>query len=168
VFDVDSIGLTNLVSRLNHGCDLGGQSIGAPARFHIGVSVNPSAPNLDDELRRFEYKVEAGAEFVVTWPVFDIAAWREFLKRIESTKLPVVAGLLPLESARHAEFIANEVPGTSCPKRSSTVCAAHVLTRLRQKGGDRARPGCRAARPGPGFADFDDFGADRRRSVRYR
>jgi methionine synthase / methylenetetrahydrofolate reductase (NADH) len=116
VFDVDSIGLTNLVSRLNHGCDLGGQSIGAPARFHIGVSVNPAAPNLDDELRRFEYKVEAGAEFVVTWPVFDVAAFEKFLKRIESARLPVVAGLLPFESARHAEFIANEVPGTSVPE----------------------------------------------------
>jgi homocysteine S-methyltransferase len=116
VFDVDSIGLTNLVSRLNHGCDLGGQSIGAPARFHIGVSVNPGAPNPDDELRRFEYKVEAGAEFVVTWPVFDIAAFEKFLKRIESARLPVVGGLLPLESARHAEFIANEVPGTSVPE----------------------------------------------------
>jgi homocysteine S-methyltransferase len=116
VFDVDSIGLTNLVSRLNHGCDLGGQPIGTPARFHIGVSVNPSAPNLDEELRRFEYKVEAGAEFVVTWPVFDIATFETFLKRIESARLPVVAGLLPLESARHAEFFANEVPGSSVPE----------------------------------------------------
>src|SRR5580765_951662 len=116
VFDVDSIGLTNLVSRLNHGCDLGGQPIGAPARFHIGVSVNPGAPNLDEELRRFEYKVEAGAEFVVTWPVFDVAAFDEFLKRIESARLPVVAGVLPLESARHAEFMANEVPGASVPE----------------------------------------------------
>jgi len=116
VFDVDSIGLTNLVSRLNHGCDLGGQPIGAPARFHIGVSVNPGAPNLDEELRRFEYKVEAGAEFVVTWPVFDIGAFETFLKRIEPARLPVIAGLLPLESARHAEFVANEVPGTSVPE----------------------------------------------------
>ena len=113
VFDVDSIGLTNLVSRLNHGCDLGGQPIGAPARFHIGVSVNPAAPNLDDELRRFDHKVEAGAEFVVTRPIFDVGAFERFLKRIESAGLPVVAGLLPFESARHAEFIANEVPGTS-------------------------------------------------------
>ena len=72
VFDVDSIGLTNVVSRLNHGCDVGGQAIGAPTGFHIGVSVNPAAPNLDEELRRFEYKVEAGAEFVVTRPVFDV------------------------------------------------------------------------------------------------
>ena len=130
VFDVDSIGLTNLVSRLNHGCDLGGQPIGAPARFHIGVSVNPAAPNLDDELRRFEYKVQAGAEFVVTWPVFDIAAFEKFLKRIESARLPVVAGLLPLESARHAEFIANEVPGTSVPEE--------LLDRMRRVRPDEA------------------------------
>ena len=75
VFDVDSIGLTNVVSRLNHGCDVGGQAIGAPTGFHIGVSVNPAAPNLDEELRRFEYKVEAGAEFVVTRPVFDVGGF---------------------------------------------------------------------------------------------
>ena len=75
VFDVDSIGLTNVVSRLNHGVDVGGQSIGAPTAFHLGVSVNPSAANLDEELRRFEYKVEAGAEFVVTRPVFDVAGF---------------------------------------------------------------------------------------------
>jgi len=127
VFDVDSIGLTNLVSRLNHGCDLGGQPMGAPARFHIGVSVNPAAPNLDDELKRFEYKVEAGAEFVVTRPVFDVPAFELFLKRIESARLPVVASLLPFESARHAEFIANEVPGTFVPEA--------LLDRMR-----RARP----------------------------
>jgi homocysteine S-methyltransferase len=127
VFDVDSIGLTNLVSRLNQGCDVGGQPIGAPARFHIGVSVNPSAPNLDDELRRFDYKVEAGAEFIVTRPVFDIAAFDVFFKRIGSAGLPVVAGILPFESARHAEFFANEVPGTSVPEA--------LLDRMR-----RARP----------------------------
>jgi methionine synthase I (cobalamin-dependent)/5,10-methylenetetrahydrofolate reductase len=132
VFDVDSIGLTNLVSRLNHGCDLGGQPMGSPARFHIGVSVNPTAPNLDDELRRFEYKVEAGAEFVVTRPVFDLAAFERFLKRIESAGLPVVASVLPFESARHAEFIANEVPGTSVPET--------MLDRMR-----RARPSDAAA-----------------------
>jgi len=131
VFDVDSIGLTNVVSRLNHGCDVGGQPIGAPARFHIGVSVNPAAPNVDDELRRFEYKVEAGAEFVVTWPVFDVEQFETFLKRIESAGLPVVAGVLPFESARHAEFIANEVPGTRVPEA--------LLDRMRRTDGpDRA------------------------------
>jgi methionine synthase I (cobalamin-dependent)/5,10-methylenetetrahydrofolate reductase len=115
VFDVDSIGLTNLVSRLNHGRDVGGQAIGAATAFHIGVSVNPGAPNLDEELRRFEYKVEAGAEFVLTRPVFDLEAFDAFLRRIEGARLPVVAGVLPFESARHAEFVANEVPGVRVP-----------------------------------------------------
>jgi methionine synthase / methylenetetrahydrofolate reductase(NADPH) len=115
VFDIDSIGLTNVVARLNHGCDVGGQPIGRPTAFHIGVSVNPSAPNFDEELRRFEYKVEAGAEFVLTRPVFDLRDLEVFLKRIESARLPVVGGVFPLESTRHAEFMANEVPGVHVP-----------------------------------------------------
>ncbi|MBS1817387.1 MAG: bifunctional homocysteine S-methyltransferase/methylenetetrahydrofolate reductase [Acidobacteria bacterium] len=116
VFDVDSIGLTNLVTRLNHGADIGGQPIGAPTAFHIGVSVNPGAANLDEELRRFEYKVEAGAEFIVTRPIFDLPAFEKFLARIASAGLPVIAGVFPFESARNAEFIANEVPGVRVPE----------------------------------------------------
>ncbi len=116
VFDVDSIGLTNVVSRLNHGCDVGGQAIGSPTGFHIGVSVNPAASNLDEELRRFEYKVEAGAEFVLTRPIFDPAVFERFLKRLEPARLPVVAGVFPFESVRNAEFMANEVPGVRVPE----------------------------------------------------
>jgi homocysteine S-methyltransferase len=115
VFDVDSIGLTNLVTRLNHGGDIGGQPIGAPTAFHIGVSVNPAASNIDEELRRFDYKVEAGAEFVVTRPVFDLGGFERFLKRIESARLPLIAGVFPFDSVRNAEFIANEVPGVRVP-----------------------------------------------------
>ncbi len=115
VFDVDSIGLTNVVDRLNHGCDVGGQEIGKPTAFHIGVSVNPSAPNLDDEFRRFAYKVEAGAEFVLTRPVFDVAAFERCLTRLAPSGLPVLAGVFPFESPRHAEFMANEVPGVRVP-----------------------------------------------------
>jgi len=115
VFDVDSIGLTNVVTRLNHGSDLGGQPIGAPTTFHLGVSVNPAASNMDQELRRFEYKVEAGAEFVVTRPVFDVRGYEQFARRIESARLPVVAGIFPFESARNADFMANEVPGVRVP-----------------------------------------------------
>jgi homocysteine S-methyltransferase len=115
VFDVDSIGLTNVVTRLNHGADVGGQAIGAPTGFHIGVSVNPAASNLDEELRRFDYKVDAGAEFVVTRPIFDVAAFERFLGRISHAKLPIVAGVFPFESARNAEFMANEVPGVHVP-----------------------------------------------------
>jgi homocysteine S-methyltransferase len=116
VSDVDSIGLTNVVARLNHGADVGGQSIGAPTAFHIGVSVNPSASNLDEELRRFDYKVEAGAEFVLTRPVFDVGAFERFLTRIEPARLPIIAGLYAFESLRNAEFMANEVPGVRVPE----------------------------------------------------
>jgi 5,10-methylenetetrahydrofolate reductase len=116
VFDVDSIGLTNVVTRLNHGCDVGGQAIGAPTGFHIGVWVNPTAANIDEELRRFEYKVEAGAEFVLTRPIFDVANFERVLRRIESAGLPVVAGVFPFDSSRNAEFMANEVPGVRVPE----------------------------------------------------
>jgi methionine synthase / methylenetetrahydrofolate reductase(NADPH) len=115
VFDVDSIGLTNVVTRLNRGCDVGGQPIGAPTGFHVGVTVNPAAANMDQELRRFDYKVEAGAEFVVTRPVFDVRAFTSFLKRIDHARLPIVAGVYPFEGARNAEFMANEVPGVGVP-----------------------------------------------------
>ena len=127
VFDVDSIGLTNLVSRLNHGLDIGGQPIGSPTSFHIGVRVNPGAEDLDAELRRFDYKVEAGAEFVVTAPVFDRETFQRFFKRIESTKLPVIVGLWPFESVLNAEFMANEVPGVRVPDSA--------LERMRRVGG---------------------------------
>ena len=115
VFDADSIGLTNVVARLNRGFDIGQQSIGQPTAYHIGVAVNPGAADLDHELRRFRYKVEAGAEFAVTQPVFDIAQFEEFLHRIGDDHIPILAGIMPLESLRHAEFMANEVPGVRVP-----------------------------------------------------
>ena len=115
VFEVDSIGLTNLASQLNRGRDIGGQAIGQGTAFHIGVAANPGAFDLDQEIRRFEYKVEAGAEFAVTQPVFDAATVLQFLERIERVRIPVLAGIMPLESLRHAEFMANEVPGVSVP-----------------------------------------------------
>ncbi|MEQ1870946.1 MAG: bifunctional homocysteine S-methyltransferase/methylenetetrahydrofolate reductase [Vicinamibacterales bacterium] len=116
VFDVDSIGLTNVVTRLNHGADIGGQAIGVPTGFHVGVSVNPGASSIDEEVRRFDYKVEAGAEFVLTRPVFDVEGFERFLKRIVHAKLPVIAGVFPFESLRNAEFMANEVPGVQVPE----------------------------------------------------
>ena len=115
VFDVDAIGLTNLLSRLNHGLDLGGNPIGAPTGFHIGVGVNPGAINLDEELRRLDWKVEAGAEYVITQPVFDLDVFDRFYKRIEHIKLPLIAGIWPLVSVRNAEFLNNEVPGAHVP-----------------------------------------------------
>ncbi|HET7427099.1 MAG TPA: bifunctional homocysteine S-methyltransferase/methylenetetrahydrofolate reductase [Gemmatimonadales bacterium] len=115
VFDIDSIGLTNLVSRLNHGLDPGANPIGQPTRFVIGVGVNPAAPDMDRELKRFAYKVEAGAEFAITQPVFDLEQLDRFLQQVEPFRIPIVAGIWPLVSLRNAEFLANEVPGVSVP-----------------------------------------------------
>ncbi|HJP92451.1 MAG TPA: bifunctional homocysteine S-methyltransferase/methylenetetrahydrofolate reductase [Pyrinomonadaceae bacterium] len=111
VFDIDSIGLTNMVNKLNHGLDLGNNPIGEPTAFCIGVGVNPGAINLDEEIKRFEWKVEAGAQYAITQPVFDTNQLRDFLKRIEHVRIPIIAGIWPLVSYRNAEFLHNEVPG---------------------------------------------------------
>ena len=111
VFDIDSIGLTNMVNKLNHGLDLGNNPIGEPTAFCIGVGVNPGAINLDEEIKRFEWKVEAGAQYAITQPVFDTDQLRAFLKRIQHVRIPIVAGIWPLVSYRNAEFLHNEVPG---------------------------------------------------------
>jgi homocysteine S-methyltransferase len=109
VFDVDAIGLVNIVHNLNRGLDIGGNPIGIGTGFVIGVGANPGVPNIDEEIRRFEYKVEAGAELAVTQPVFDLSLLENFLRRIEHCRIPVVAGIWPLVSARNAEFMKNEL-----------------------------------------------------------
>jgi methionine synthase / methylenetetrahydrofolate reductase (NADH) len=124
VFDIDSIGLTNLVRNLNHGLDPGGNPIGAPTRYAIGVGVNPAAIDPGQELRRFAWKVDAGAEYAITQPVFDAAQLERFLEQLGDTRIPIIAGIWPLVSARNAEFLANEVPGVTVP--------AAVIERMRR------------------------------------
>ena len=109
VFDVDAIGLVNIVHRLNHGLDIGGNPIGASTGFTIAVAANPGVPDLDNEVRRFAYKVEAGAEYAITQPVFDLRVLEAFLKRIEGFRIPVIAGIWPLTSLRNAEFMKNDL-----------------------------------------------------------
>jgi methionine synthase / methylenetetrahydrofolate reductase(NADPH) len=109
VFDVDSIGLVNIVRNLNRGLDIGGNPIGAGTGFVIGVGANPGLADIQEEVRRFEFKVEAGAEYVVTQPVFDLSLLEAFLRRIEHCRIPVVAGIWPLTSVRNAEFMKNEL-----------------------------------------------------------
>lgn len=116
VFDVDSIGLVNIINRLNHGQDIAGNPIGEPTGFHIGVGANPGAVNLDEELKRLDWKIEAGAEYIVTQPVFDLLIFERFLRRVEKYRIPVIAGLWPLTSIRNAEFMNNEIPGCYVPK----------------------------------------------------
>ena len=109
VFDVDAIGLVNIVHRLNHGLDIGGNPIGASTGFTIACAANPGVPDIDNEIRRFAYKVEAGAEYAITQPVFDLRILEIFLKRIESFRIPVIAGIWPLVSLRNAEFMKNDL-----------------------------------------------------------
>ncbi|NOT09346.1 MAG: bifunctional homocysteine S-methyltransferase/methylenetetrahydrofolate reductase [Gemmatimonadales bacterium] len=124
VFDIDAIGLTNLVARLNRGLDPGHNALGAPTKFVIGVGVNPAAPDLERELRRLHWKVDAGAEFAITQPVFDLAQLDRFLRQVESFRLPIIGGIWPLVSLRNAEFLANEVPGVTVPEE--------ILARMRR------------------------------------
>jgi homocysteine S-methyltransferase len=130
VFDIDAIGLTNMVNKLNHGLDIGNNPIGDPTAFSIGVGVNPGAVNMEEEIRRFEWKIEAGAEYAITQPVFDTQQLREFLKRIEHCRIPIVAGIWPLVSFRNAEFLHNEVPGVRVtPEIMDRMRAASTISK---------------------------------------
>jgi methionine synthase I (cobalamin-dependent)/5,10-methylenetetrahydrofolate reductase len=144
VFDIDSIGLTNLVSRLNRGADLGGNPIGDQTCFVTGVGVDPSAVEMERELQRWYWKVDAGAEFGVTQPVFDVERLIGFVRAIEKqgTRIPIVAGIWPLVSLRNAEFLNNEVPGIEVPDAILRRMAA-----AQEKGKEHARvEGCAIAR----------------------
>ena len=132
VFDVDAIGLTQIANRLNQGLDLAGNPIGEPTALHIGVGANPGAVNIEEEIKRFYYKVEAGAEFVMTQPVYDLRLFENFMNRIQDVKIPILLGVLPLASAKNAEFLHNEVPGMSIPD--------HIRKRMQVAGdGDGGR-----------------------------
>lgn len=116
VFDVDSIGLVNILNRLNHGMDIAGNPIGEPSGFYVGVGANPAAINLDNELKRLDWKIDAGAEYIITQPVFDIKIYENFIRKTEHYKIPVIAGLWPLTSLKNAKFMNNEIPEVFVPE----------------------------------------------------
>jgi len=117
VYDTDSVGLVGIVRKMNQGVDEAGTSIGAPTNFAIGCAVNPTAEDLDHELEHFRHKLEAGAQFVMTQPVYEVACWERFLERLGGMpEIPILIGILPLQSFRHAEFLHNEVPGIHVPE----------------------------------------------------
>jgi homocysteine S-methyltransferase len=132
---VDAIGLVNVLSNLNRGLDMSGNPLGTQTSFLIGVGLNPNALDPDDELRRFEYKVKAGANFGVIRPVFDLDRLAAFLRRVqelETPQIPLLAGIHPLTSYRNAEFLNNEVPGMSV--------SPEILKRMRAvDSGEKAR-----------------------------
>lgn len=117
VFDVDSIGLVKIIKRLNQGTDWAGNSIGSPTSFCIGVGVNPTACDFEKEMERLKQKVEAGADFIFTQPLFNSEVLKKFLKKAKGLNIPILVGLLPLHSFRHAEFLHHEVPGITIPQK---------------------------------------------------
>jgi 5,10-methylenetetrahydrofolate reductase len=137
VYDIDSIGLTNIVRQLNLGLDPGGSSIGAPTSFVKGVAVNPGAVDPEEEIRRFAWKAEAGADFAVTQPVFDPEKFLAFVREIESFGVPLVAGLWPPLSLENAEFLAHEVPGVDVPPE-----VLKRMARAQERGAEAAGIGC--------------------------
>jgi homocysteine S-methyltransferase len=116
VYDLDSIGILKLASRLNHGVDPSGKPLGGATRFVLATGAEPAALNYERELARLEQKKKAGAEIVMTQPVYDPAVLERFLEDIAPLGLPVLVGLLPLASFRNAEFLHNEVPGMQVPE----------------------------------------------------
>ena len=134
VFDVDAIGLTNIVNNLNHGLDIGGNPMGSQTALLIGVGANPGALNLDEEVRRLEWKAQAGAEYIVTQPVFDLDLLEQFLKRTEHLKLPVICGVWPLTSYRNAEFMVNELRVPVPEQFMQRMLRADNAERARQEG----------------------------------
>lgn len=148
VFDVDAIGLTGITKGLNQGFDLGHSEIPEPTRFFIGVGANPGAIDMDVEVERFRRKVEAGAEFALTQPVFEPQLLLTFLKRIEAFKIPVLVGVLPLVSFRNAEFLHNEVPGMNVPENiRNALRGISSMDRALDYGIQVARESLLAARP---------------------
>ncbi len=147
VFDVDAIGLTQLVSNLNRGLDLGGNAIGGQTGFLIGVGANPGNPNFEEELRRFRLKVEAGAEYAVTQPVFETAVLERFLDAIADLRVPVIAGIWPLASARQAEFMSQELHVAVPETVQERLRAAASVEEARQIGLEEAQAMIRALRP---------------------
>ncbi len=138
VFDVDAIGLVTLLNNLNHGLDMGGRSTKGQTTFVIGVAANPAAQNLEREMARLERKAQAGAEFIMTQPIYDQTLLERFLRDAEPLGLPVLAGILPLASSRNAEFLHNEVPGMTVPDQ--------IRERMRRAGEQGAAEGIAIAR----------------------
>ena len=147
VFDVDAIGLVNIVRRLNHGLDLGGNPVGVSSGLTIGVAANPGLPDMDTEIRRFAYKVEAGAEYAITQPVFDLRQLETFLKRIEEFRIPVIAGIWPLTSLRQAEFMKNDLRVSMPDEIMARMQKAESPEHARAEGILIAREMLAAARP---------------------
>jgi methionine synthase I (cobalamin-dependent)/5,10-methylenetetrahydrofolate reductase len=138
VFDTDAPGLMRIVQKMNAGTDLAGTSIGASTSFAFGCGVNPTAEDLDAEFEYVKRKLDAGPQFVMTQPVYELDCWKRFVDRLSGlTRIPIMVGILPLQSFRHADFLHNEVPGIHVP--------AWIRERMHEAGGDGQKVGVELA-----------------------
>ncbi len=144
VFDVDAIGLVNIVRKLNYGFDIGGNALGASTGFTVAVAANPGVPDIENELRRFAYKVEAGAEYAITQPVFDLRLLESFLRRIEPFHIPVIAGIWPLTSLRNAEFMRNDLRVAVPDEIMARMAAVEASSGNTGRGSEAAKEASRA------------------------
>jgi homocysteine S-methyltransferase len=139
VFDTDAPGLMRIIHRMNEGTDLAGTSIGAATRFAIGCGVNPTAQDLDAEIEYVRRKLDSGPHFIMTQPVYELDCWKRFVERLRGiSDIPILIGILPLQSFRHAEFLHNEVPGIQVPD--------WIRGRMHEAGNDGQRVGVELAR----------------------
>jgi methionine synthase / methylenetetrahydrofolate reductase (NADH) len=138
VFDTDAPGLMQIVHKMNQGTDLSGTSIGARTQFAFGCGVNPTAEDLDAEFEYVKRKLDAGPQYVMTQPVYELDCWKRFVERLAGlTQIPILIGILPLQSYRHAEFLHNEVPGIHVPE--------WIRTRMHEAGNEGQRVGVELA-----------------------
>jgi 5,10-methylenetetrahydrofolate reductase len=139
VYDTDAVGLMKIVHQMNRGTDQAGTSIGGHTNFAVGCGVNPTADDLDGEFERVRRKLDAGPNFIMTQPVYELDCWKRFVDRLSGlTSLPILIGILPLQSFRHAEFLHNEVPGITVPD--------WIRARMHEAGGEGQKVGVELAR----------------------
>jgi methionine synthase / methylenetetrahydrofolate reductase(NADPH) len=165
VYDVDSIGLINIIAKLNAGQDIAGNTIGSPLTLSIGCALNPTAQNQGLELERIKRKLEAGADFIMTQPIYQTSDLTDFLEKLGECPVPILIGIMPLHSSKHAEYLHNEVPGISIP--------ADVRQAMRDAGEEGAKCGlalsekllgelsdiCQGTYLVPSFGRYDDMAA---------
>jgi homocysteine S-methyltransferase len=163
VYDVDSVGLIKIISQLNHGLDIAGNSIGTPTTLSIACALNPTHENRAQELDRFAKKIEAGAHFTMTQPLYQLSDLTDFLEEFGECKIPILVGIMPLHSFKHAEYLHNEVPGITIPDKVRKAMekagdqGAAVGLELAEELLEQLRPLCQGTYVVPSFGRYDDM-----------
>lgn len=163
VYDVDSIGLIRIISQLNQGKDIAGNTIGKPTNLSIGCALNCTHEDRKLELDRFKRKLEAGAHFVMTQPIYQVSDLSDFLDEFGDCPVPILVGIMPLHSSKHAEYLHNEVPGISIPDKIRAAMAkageqgARIGLELAEALLEQVRDICQGTYLVPSFGRYEDM-----------